>query len=178
MNIAAGGALSFSASMPTQERELRELSRLADAGTLTTDDYERMATAVFGNELAQDEAKAKLWEQRSAKLITFNAYEYRREQIEDTTVVDRVWKRLQQDLYQRERPAIVGVQLALGHEMVHALRNATGQATRSRLADELETIGIDDVPEWIGTGRTVSENDLRTGWARLQEQVAELRTGY
>jgi hypothetical protein len=68
--------------------------------------------------------------------------------------------------------------IALGHELVHAHRNASGRATRARHAEEMETIGLDDTPEWIGAGRTPTENELRQGWAKLQKKVAELRTDY
>jgi hypothetical protein len=67
--------------------------------------------------------------------------------------------------------------IALGHELVHAHRNATGRAVKGRL-EEMETIGLDEMPEWINSGKTVTENDLRTGWAKLQKKVVELRKDY
>jgi len=67
--------------------------------------------------------------------------------------------------------------IALGHELIHALRHATGRATRSRMAEEMETIGLDRAPEWTH-GVTVTENQLRKGWADLQKKVAELRMQY
>lgn len=69
-------------------------------------------------------------------------------------------------------PAIV-----LGHELIHAHRHATGNATRNRALEEQETIGLATAPGPADT-RQVTENDLRQGWAALQQQVAELRTSY
>jgi hypothetical protein len=90
----------------------QELARLANATALEIDDYARLATAVFGNALAQEDAKAALWKQREARMITFGAYEYGRKQIEDTSAVDACWRRLRQDLYEGRRSAYVGVQIA------------------------------------------------------------------
>lgn len=69
-------------------------------------------------------------------------------------------------------PAIV-----LGHELIHAHRHATGNATRNRALEEQETIGLATAPG-RGDTRQITENDLREGWAALQRQVAELRTSY
>lgn len=84
------------------------------------------------------------------------------------------WKHIMDDGSELRPPTPA---IALGHELIHALRHATGRATRSRVAEEMETIGLDRVPEWTH-GVNVTENQLRKGWADLQKQVAELRTGY
>ena len=84
------------------------------------------------------------------------------------------WKHIMDDGSELRPPTPA---IALGHELIHALRHATGRATRSRVAEEFETIGLDRAPEWT-QGVTVTENQLRKGWADLQKQVVELRTDY
>jgi hypothetical protein len=42
----------------------------------------------------------------------------------------------------------------------------------------METIGLDEMPDWIRAGKVPTENQLIEGWAKLQKKVAKLRTGY
>ncbi len=84
------------------------------------------------------------------------------------------WKHIMDDGSELRPPTPA---IALGHELIHALRHATGRATKSRMTEEWETIGLEKVPDWA-PGPGVTENELRKGWARLQKSVAELRTDY
>ena len=106
-----------------QDAGVKELLRLCERNELKEADYERLAMAVFGKKLAEDAPKQKLWEQRSQGRITFGAYVYRRDQIEDDSAIRTCWKRLERDLYWNIKPATAGVQRAFAIAREQGLLN-------------------------------------------------------
>ncbi len=89
------------------------LIRLANQFSLSVQDYERLAMAVFGEMIAKDAAGAQTWKREQSGAVASLAYGDGGAALEKHKSLDPCWRRLKQDLYSGKREAFVGVQLAL-----------------------------------------------------------------